>query len=219
MAKKACACPGQWDLVYQLPICMPVSLGQWPRQAQTCRDTFQHFQPMLERLSVHAAAQCSPLVVQMFDLMFTDMSSLPCGSLSWLPMPSRLITADTRARLCFLKQNLPQPSMSLVLPNHDLQVAGSGQSTSSPTCVTEKALELQDLFLGAWYCTGTAQKSWRLASLCLWVTGSVGQRERWTGSEGGSVLMLTQRGQRQGCFLQHQRWVGGWEHPRSVLCF
>lgn len=44
------------------------------------------------------------------------------------------------------------------------------------------------------------------------------------------MLMLTQRGQRQGCFLQHQHQVlpcpglhgdgtMGQEHPRSMLCF
>lgn len=57
--------------------------------------------------------------------------------------------AGTGAGLCFLKQNLPRLSLSLVLSDHDLQIARSGQSTSSPPWVTEKALELQDLFLGA----------------------------------------------------------------------
>lgn len=53
------------------------------------------------------------------------------------------------ARLGFLEQNLPQPKMSLVLPNCDLQISGTEQSTLSPPGVIEKALELQDLILGA----------------------------------------------------------------------
>lgn len=52
----------------------------------------------------------------------------------------------TGARLGFLEQNLPQPKISLVLPNCDLQIAGTDQSTSNPPGVTEKVLELQDLF-------------------------------------------------------------------------
>lgn len=55
--------------------------------------------------------------------------------------------ADMGARLGFLEQNLSQPKMSLV--PCDLQIAGTDQSTSNPPVVIEKALELQDLFLGA----------------------------------------------------------------------
>lgn len=95
---------------------------------------------------MHTAAQGSPFMVQMFDLMFTDTNSLPRGSLAWLPTSFWLVMADTGVRLGFLKQNLPLSRMSLVLPNCDLQIAGIDQSTSSPP---EKALELQDLFLGA----------------------------------------------------------------------
>lgn len=64
-------------------------------------------------------------------------------------MPFWLVLADMGARLGFLEQNLPQPRVSLVLRNDDLQIALTDQSTSSPPGVTEKALELQDLCLGA----------------------------------------------------------------------
>ncbi|XP_016158545.1 PREDICTED: flotillin-2 isoform X1 [Ficedula albicollis] len=58
---------------------------------------------------------------------------------------AQLVMADTGARLGFLEQNLPQPKMSLVLPNCDLQVAGTDQSTSSPPGVTEISLEIMTL--------------------------------------------------------------------------